>query len=81
MRNEGSWNSTQCVYALCRCRQITRARDVFADMVDAGCNPHSITFGNLMMVHVKYGRTENVLQIDNQIELLSIVADTIITFL
>ncbi|WOH15425.1 hypothetical protein DCAR_0934965 [Daucus carota subsp. sativus] len=63
--------------ALCRCGQITRAHDVFAEMIDVGCQPNSITFNNLMRVHVKAGRTEKVLQVYNQMRKLSCAADTI----
>ncbi|KAF9611108.1 hypothetical protein IFM89_027001 [Coptis chinensis] len=48
--------------ALCRCGQISRAHDVFAEITHVGCSPNSITFNNLMKVHVKAGRTEKVLQ-------------------
>ncbi|KAF5189664.1 Pentatricopeptide repeat-containing protein, partial [Thalictrum thalictroides] len=48
--------------ALCRCGQSTRAHDVFAEMIYVGCSPNSVTFNNLMRVHVEAGRTEKVLQ-------------------
>ncbi|KAL1170136.1 hypothetical protein V6Z11_A05G193400 [Gossypium hirsutum] len=59
------------------CGQITRAYDVFAEMVDVGCEPNSITFNNLMRVHVKAGRTEKVLQVYNQMKRLGCAADTV----
>ncbi|PWA35852.1 pentatricopeptide repeat (PPR) superfamily protein [Artemisia annua] len=40
-------------------------------MVDEGITPNSITYNNLMRVHVKAGRTEKVLQVYNQMKRLS----------
>ncbi|KAK6131325.1 hypothetical protein DH2020_034928 [Rehmannia glutinosa] len=59
------------------CGQITRAHDVFAEMLDVGCEPNAVTFNNLMRVHVKAGRTEKVLQVYNQMRRLSCEPDVI----
>lgn len=34
---------------LCQCEQITRAHDVFAEMIDAGCNPNAVTFNSFIL--------------------------------
>ncbi|KAM7521259.1 hypothetical protein LguiB_020221 [Lonicera macranthoides] len=46
------------IVALCRCGQIKSAHDVFVEMIDVGIESNSITFNNLMHVHVKAGLSE-----------------------
>ncbi|GFS36006.1 pentatricopeptide repeat (PPR) superfamily protein [Actinidia rufa] len=44
--------------ALCRCGQITRAHDLFAEMIDIGYERNAVTFNKMMRVLVKASRTD-----------------------
>ncbi|KAL5991068.1 hypothetical protein ACLOJK_011974 [Asimina triloba] len=47
--------------APCRGGQITRAHEVFCEMLDVGCTQNVVTFNNLMRrVHAKAQMTEKV---------------------
>lgn len=55
--NPNVYTYTIVIDLLFRSGQITRAHDVFSEMIDALCDPNAVTFNSFMRVHVNAGRT------------------------